>query len=156
TIAAVARERYVFSLVYNTISIKACDLGVLSEKTDDRSDVDSHDIIVVGGSLGAVEALRQICRDLPSDLPPRSSSWCMSVASTWISPAGSAGTRRSRSASRRTVPWLSPAGLLSRRPIVTSCCSRGRAARPRAAREHGSARRSAVSLRRDELWAARH
>ena len=29
----------------------------------------SRDIIVIGGSLGAVDALRRICADLPSDLP---------------------------------------------------------------------------------------
>ena len=29
----------------------------------------SRDIIVFGGSLGAVDALRRICADLPSDLP---------------------------------------------------------------------------------------
>jgi two-component system chemotaxis response regulator CheB len=29
----------------------------------------SRDIIVIGGSLGAVDALRRVCADLPSDLP---------------------------------------------------------------------------------------
>jgi two-component system chemotaxis response regulator CheB len=29
----------------------------------------SRDIIVIGGSLGAVDALRRICADLPSDVP---------------------------------------------------------------------------------------
>jgi two-component system chemotaxis response regulator CheB len=29
----------------------------------------SRDIIVIGGSLGAVDALRRICADLQSDLP---------------------------------------------------------------------------------------
>lgn len=29
----------------------------------------SHDIIVIGGSTGSITALKQICRDLPSDLP---------------------------------------------------------------------------------------
>ena len=29
----------------------------------------SHDIIVIGGSLGAIDALRRICAGLPSDVP---------------------------------------------------------------------------------------
>jgi chemotaxis response regulator CheB len=29
----------------------------------------SRDVIVIGGSRGAVDALRRICADLPSDLP---------------------------------------------------------------------------------------
>jgi two-component system chemotaxis response regulator CheB len=34
-----------------------------------RQDVSTHDIIVIGGSTGALDALKQIFADFPADLP---------------------------------------------------------------------------------------
>jgi two-component system, chemotaxis family, protein-glutamate methylesterase/glutaminase len=46
----------------------------------------SRDIIVIGGSAGAVTALRRLCADLPSDLPAAVFAVVHIASRTGISP----------------------------------------------------------------------
>ena len=116
-----------------------------------------HDIVVIGGSAGGIEALRRICEGLPPDFPAavvvvlHISPKSRSVMPDLLSRAGKLPARHPQD----DEP-INAARSMSRRPTCTCCCDRATSSCGAAHTRTGLARnRSAVPFRRGGLRVTR-